>query len=93
MIDGTRSEAMTSGGSSQQGGRPTEGFNGQFGVSDKRRAELAKMEQDAGQSHDAEPEDESTRNNRAGSNHETNPTSAEKVGNQTEPENTDRNQY
>ncbi len=78
---------------SHESGRSPDGLSGQFGVSDKRRAELAKMEQDAGQSQDAGMGKDSSPGNSQESKIETNPISAESVGNETEPENTDRNQY
>ena len=93
MTHALHAEGTTSEGTSHQGGRSAEGTSGQFGVSDTRRAELAKMEQDAGEAQDSGTHEESSRVRHSGSEHNTTPVSAEQVGNQTEPENTDRNQY
>ena len=93
MTHALHPEKTTAESTSQQGGHAGDGTSGQFGVSDARRAELAKMEQDAGDAQDAGTLEESSRTKHSGSEHNTTPISAEQVGNQTEPENTDRNQY
>ena len=76
-----------------ENGRLVHGMSGQYGVSDKRRAELAQMERDAGTAHDAGTADERSHNDHTGSERGLNPTSAEQVGSETEPTNTQENPY
>ncbi len=97
MADGIGTENKGADAVPHEDGRPaygsSHGMSGQYGVSDKRRAELAQMERDAGTAHDAGTADERSQSDRTGSERDLNPTSAEQVGNETEPTNTQENPY
>ena len=56
MVDDLRAERKNLSELQYEGGRPVDGQSGHFGVSDKRRAELARMEQEAGVQHEAADE-------------------------------------
>ncbi len=61
MADDLHAEKKSMGELQFEGGRPVDGQSGHFGVSDQRRAELARMEREAGVQHEAADESVPTR--------------------------------